>query len=530
MSFLSQAKTKRFLAVHGWSGTLLGLLLYVVIFTGSVVVFEEEIDAWSQGFLAHEDGVGRRVDHHFRMAARGVDRRYYEEVLISRQADGSLRYVFHTHQTDPDTGRVIEPAVRITLDPNTGEVTERWEGLLAEQPRGPGSALRDFLVDLHVQLYLPNPYGLILVGVLGLMMMAAAISGILIHSHIFRDAFVAARNPARLVGTRDLHLLAASWALPFAVILAFTGAFFGFVGTVGVPLVAMSAFGGDRQAMIETIVGQREEADLRPTPLASLDYVILDATKRTGAVVNSIQITNYDSHGAKIVLRMEPPEGSLTPQTLGFDGPSRAFEGARPLIGQEPSLGSSLVGLMFPLHFGNFAGIASKLVWMGMGLAMAFVAASGMLLWTKRREDVPVWRAFQRAVMVTIWGLPGAMLISAATYFVTHPIADPHFCTPLGFLVGAALMITLGLRPGPVQQRLRLLNAALCISLPVLRHLMGGTSWSEALIGGGTAIIIIDFLLIGAGLVMLRRPNSALDEPPPRPARPVLSAVQEPAE
>ena len=39
------------------------------------------------------------------------------------------------------------------------------------------SALRKFLVDLHVQLYLPNPWGLILTGILGLMMMAAVISG-----------------------------------------------------------------------------------------------------------------------------------------------------------------------------------------------------------------------------------------------------------------------------------------------------------------------------------------------------------------
>ena len=218
MSFLTQAKTKRFLAVHGWSGTLLGLLLYVCIFTGSIVVFEDEIDSWSRGQIAYHDSIGTLVDHKFRVAARDVDRKYYEEVSIFRLADGNMRYLFHTHETDQETGRIVEPIVRMTLDSETGDVIERWEGLRSELPSDPGGALRNFWVDLHVQLYMPNPYGIILVGVLGLAMMFAAVSGILIHRHVLRDAFVAARSSKRLVGARDLHVLAGTWGLPFAFI------------------------------------------------------------------------------------------------------------------------------------------------------------------------------------------------------------------------------------------------------------------------------------------------------------------------
>ncbi|MEM6311834.1 MAG: PepSY-associated TM helix domain-containing protein, partial [Pseudomonadota bacterium] len=507
MSFLSQAKTKRFLAVHGWSGTLLGLLLYVCIFTGSIVVFEDEIGHWSQGQVAHHDGLGTQVDHRFRVAARDVDRSYYEEVFVSRLANGDMLYVFEGTEEDRETGRTVDPVVQITVDGQSGEVVERWEGLRSEQPVPTGSALRDFFVDLHVQLYLPNPYGLILVGVLGLMMMSAAISGILIHKHVFRDAFVAARSPTRLVGARDLHVLAGSWGLPFAFVLAFTGAFFGFATTVGVPLVATSAFGGDQEAMIETLIVEQQEADLTQTPTAALDFVIRDAMQRTGASVNLIQITNYDSAGAKIRLNMGPSPGALAPKALRFDGVNRSFEGEIPLIGQAPSVGNSLLGIMVPLHFGNFAGFASKLVWLGMGLAMAFVCASGMLLWTKRREEQPLWRGFRRWIVVTVWGLPFAMLASSVAYFVTAPILDPHVWTPLGFLAGAIFVIGVGIKAGDVQARLRLANAAICIALPVLRHLMGGTSWSEALIGGGTEILVIDVLLLVIGLVLLRKPK-----------------------
>jgi uncharacterized iron-regulated membrane protein len=48
---LSAGETKRLVAVHGWAGALLGLLLYAVIVTGTAAVFSNEIKAWSGGQL-----------------------------------------------------------------------------------------------------------------------------------------------------------------------------------------------------------------------------------------------------------------------------------------------------------------------------------------------------------------------------------------------------------------------------------------------------------------------------------------------
>src|SRR3546814_5410402 len=50
-------------------------------------------------------------------------------------------------------------------------------------------ALSSFLVDTHVRLHVPNPWGLLLTGILGLAMLVAAISGLLIHRHLFKDIF-----------------------------------------------------------------------------------------------------------------------------------------------------------------------------------------------------------------------------------------------------------------------------------------------------------------------------------------------------
>ncbi|MEM9242055.1 MAG: PepSY-associated TM helix domain-containing protein [Pseudomonadota bacterium] len=510
MSFVSQARTKRLLAVHGWSGTVLGLLLYTVIFTGAVVVFADEIGSWSRGEIGYERGLGTQVDHRFRVAARSVDRDYYENVTISRSRTGEFQYVFRGHAPDPSTGEEVDALASIRVHADTGEILDRWEGLTSEQPSNPHSALRRFWVELHEQLHMPNPYGMVLVCVLGTLMMFAAVSGILIHKHVVRDAFVAARNPGKLVGARDLHVLAGTWGLPFAILLAFTGAFLGFALTIGLPTMAMIAFGGDQRAMVATLGLPPEPVDLSPAPLAALDFVIRDAMERTGAAVGFIQISNYDSAGAKIVLFMGAEPGGIAPLRLKFDGVTRSFEGVRPAVGQLHSLSSSLFGIIRPLHFDDFAGLGSKLVWFGMSLAMAFVNATGLLLWCKRREDQALWRGFRHWIIVTVWGLPFAMLVSAVAFFVTVPVADPHVWTPVGFLIGVVLSIGLSLDPEKTGRRLRSANATLCLTLPVLRHLMGGTSWSEALIGGGAEVISIDILLLVIGLVLL---NGRRDRP-----------------
>ncbi|MEM8648668.1 MAG: PepSY-associated TM helix domain-containing protein, partial [Pseudomonadota bacterium] len=272
---------------------------------------------------------------------------------------------------------------------------------------------------------------------------------------------------------------------------------------------------GDQQAMVAALLRPPEAIDLTPAPLASLDFVIRDAMERTGSAAGFLQITKFDSASAEIRLFMAPSPGGLAHQILGFDGVTRSFDGLQPLVGQNPSLGSSLFGIIRPLHFGDFAGLGSKFVWFGMGLAMAYVNATGMLLWTKRREEEPLWNGFRHWIIVTIWGLPFAMLVSAVVFFVAVPVVDTHFWTPVGFLAGVLLSIGLSLKPEQAPARLRLGNALLCLALPILRHLTGGTSWSEALIGGGMEVICIDFLLLLMGVVLLRskRNRSRAAEP-----------------
>ncbi len=516
---VSQAQMKRLTAIHGWSAVVLGLLLYAVIATGAVAVFATEIGRWSAGGVRAAEPLEDPIDARIRRLAAEVEPEYRHDIGIWAGNGRDLHVFFHTHAVNPETGLMDDLGTIFRIDTDSGEVLERHDGFIWHEPAAwETSALRNFLVDLHVQLYLPSPWGLILTGILGLMMMAAVVSGLLMHRHLIRDLFVAERPGARLVSARDRHVLAASWSIPFAFVLAFTGSFFSFAGTVGLPLVAAVAFGGDEAAMLETLYEPPVAEDPTPEPLASLDYILANSRTRADGPVSYVDIARYGQADARVHVWHDPAAGGLLYAVNVYDGPSRAFLGRQAPLGTAPSAGGTLYGLMYPLHFGHFAGILSKAVWGALGVAMCFVTLSGLRLWVRRRAEAPLWRGFGRAVVVTGYGLPVGMLAAATGFFLSRPAGDPFWWTPASFVLGAALAVAMAWRV-PGDDRLawlyqRLLGAA-CLALPVLRIATGGMDWAEGVLTRQTDILTVDLLLFvaGASLWWQRRAQPVVLEP-----------------
>lgn len=502
---VSQAQMKRLTAVHGWSGVVLGLLLFTVVITGTVAVFAHEIARWSAGSSSNR-ALDRPIDGIVRGLAETMPRFYLEDTNIWRTDAGDLMVFFHAHATNPETGEPDEYGTMFRVDPDSGDVLARNEGFMWHEPQAfEPSALRRFLVDLHVQLYMPDPWGLIVTGILGLLMMAAAISGFLMHRHLIRDLFVAERPGARLVSARDRHVLASSWSLPFAIILAFTGSFFSFAFSVSFPIVAQVAFGGDREAMAKTLFEAPVAEDARAVRAADLDAIRATAIAEVGGPLTFMSVHHYGRADARIHVWHAADDGRLGFTQTVFDGADGRFLGVKPQVGNVPSIGNDLNALMWPLHVGDFAGLFSKAIWGALGATTCFVILSGLRMWVRRREAERLWRGFGRAVTVTAYGLPIGMVGAAYAFFLSLPAGDPFFWTPLGFLAGALASIALGLRVGDDGRLGQLLWRALgfgFLLLPLLRLAVGGTSWADAIAGGHGEVVSIDLLLLLAGSVM----------------------------
>ncbi|HET8881691.1 MAG TPA: PepSY-associated TM helix domain-containing protein [Solimonas sp.] len=507
MISLPQRETRSLLAIHGWSAVFLGLLLYTVIVTGVASVFGDEIGDWAnpieqpsaQRFPA---GLGNALQQF----ADSVAPELRESFFAFPRSGGRIYAQFHRDEKDAN-GRPTERGVVVDIDPRTLQMSNRREGDEdAMNDDDTVNALPDFFVNLHVRLHVPEPWGLMLTGVLGLAMLVAAVSGFLLHRHLIRELFTLRRRK-KLLSARDAHVVAGSWNLVFSFVLAFTGSFFSFATSFGVPVLAMVAFNGDQQAAFETFVGNPPVNDPRPAPMANLDAMIVDATRRAHAETFFVSVEHWGRADARATISMLPAEGEVFGTTYVYDGPSGAYQYEKPPLGRVPSFGGNLFSLMAPLHFGNFAGVLSKAAWFALGFAAAYVALSGMRLWTQRRIDQPAWRPLAQAVNGIGYGLPLALIVASATYFVARALdADLQPAMMRMFLItlGACLLASWLVRDtARVAQTLLILTGAMLLGLPALRLLCGGPTWAPMFATAQFAVPALDTVLVIGGLACL---------------------------
>lgn len=502
---LSKGRTKELLAIHGWSGVFLGLLLYVVIITGSIAVFEEEISDWSAP-LSHATYKlpERGMDAALRKAASEVNPEFHEDAFFFSDAAGRIRMFLH--KDDKKDGKPEARGVEFDLDPVTMAVLDRREGWADDiQEHNAPKALADFFVELHVSLHLPDPWGLLLTGVLGLAMLVAAVTGFLVHRHLIRELFTLRRKKDVLLTRRDAHVVAGTWNLPFSFILAFTGSYFSFASAFAIPAMAMVAFGGDQEKLIETIVGAPAVENKAPATFGNIDAMLADARSRSGSEPGFVSIKHYGRADAQVTVSTLPNEGKMVGQTYLYNGDTAGFIQQKPALGVVPSLGNDLFALMAPLHFGNFAGLWSKVAWFALGFAGAYVTITGMLLWTARRADQPAWAKLARASYWVGYGLPFALAAVPLARFIA-PLLDLHIRSAQNwtFIATALLASIAALMIRDLHSLRRLLLGATGVALllmPLLRWLCGGPSWAMAFDAGLTTVIAFDITLLVAGVL-----------------------------
>lgn len=500
---LSTQKMSTLLAIHGWSAVALGLFLYVVIVTGTLVVFDRELGQWASPTSTALNsplpaGTGKVITDF----AGGLNPDYLDEVFVFPAAGDHLRMFFHHHT---DSGE--EVGVLALLDPAQGTVIARYEGEAAEVFRQlERGMLVEFLVRLHVRLLMPGSWGLIITGTLGFALLVASISGLFIHRHLIRELFTLRHRKGALLTARDAHALAGSWNLIFALILSFTGAFFSVGSALGLPAIAYVAFGGDVETLSEQLLSPPIAENARHQPLADLEHMLADAGLRSGVAPVGFAINHWGRADAALEVLVAPRDGELWGDKLLYAAGSGEFLGVQPPLGKAPSLGGDLVALMSPLHFGDFAGLWSKILWFALGASSAYVCASGLKLWLKRREDAPRWRLLARLNIAVTQGVVLAMIADALIYFLALgrglPMYELLLCTFILVLL-ASTVAALCFAGSRVAQGLRCLSAAGLVALPLVRMATGGPDWLEALAGGHTVVVCVDAIFALAGCAWL---------------------------
>ncbi|HEV2597769.1 PepSY-associated TM helix domain-containing protein [Sphingopyxis sp.] len=391
---LAPAFVSAILSGHSVLGLAVSVLIYVVCLSGTIAVFAQELKRWEQpaGPVVREvkSGAIDRGIAEMRAEAGGRELGTISVVLPTKASprliliggsveDGRERWLADAHGR-----RVTRENVRLT----------------------------DFLVNLHANLHLPRLAGLVVVGIIGIALLALLISGVLAHPRIFREAFTLRWGGSRRLQEADLHNRLGTWGLPFHLMVTLTGAIIGVFPLMLGGMVS-TAYKGDFQRAITEIVGpldNRKDASVATIP--PMDSIIGSVRQREpSARVLSVEIKRPATQGQRISVIYEEP-GQLThDQRYVFDTAGKLEYSSNAI---KRSMGPQAVLSLPSLHFGWFGGMPVKIAYGLLGIALCTVTSSGVRIWLARRRDkgcpAPTLECLWTA---TVWGQPSALTFAS---------------------------------------------------------------------------------------------------------------------
>lgn len=350
--------------IHLWAGIGVGLYVFVIGVSGSVLMFRDELAApYPDVAAAAETGA----------AAVGVP----EVVATARAARPSAELLGVYAPAGPDESfiawveenEVIDPVV---VDAATGAIL----GVRRQQP------WLDWLQDLHFYL-LAGDTGLIVNGIGGLLLLAMGATGLVIWwpgLGGWRRGLTVdfSRNWKRI--NWDLHGATGFWTSALLMMWAATGAYFAFPAQFRAVVNALSTL-----SVAEPAVASSHGA--LDTSERALDVAAAIAVAHETVPGATLARVSFPRSGASALEVVMAPGGVRRSNEIGYV--SLYFDrrdGA--LLEQRKhdvaSVGDFVMAWVGAAHTGNFGGWPVKILWAVLGLAPPLLFVTGALMWWNR--------------------------------------------------------------------------------------------------------------------------------------------------
>lgn len=360
---MTASALRRWRAVHRWSSLICTLFLLMLCLTGLPLIFHDEIDAtlnpdtWQP---AHPDRAPLALDQILAQAA--ADQPGSVPLYLSFDVDRPVVNVTTGPRADVAAAEMHFASYDLTSGARV-------------PPADVGADLMHVILQLHTDLFLGLP-GMWLLGAMGLLFVVAIVSGVVVYVPFMRRlpfGTLRQRQSAR-AHWLDHHNLLGVTTVAWALVVGLTG--------------VINAF---EQPLLETwrtrelgdLIRQADRhaapADRRASLDAAVAAAVAEAPNRRLQFV-AFPGTDYSTaqHYA-IFLHGDTPltEHLMTPVLV--DAHSGHLDGLREMPWYMKAL-----ALSRPLHFGDYGGVALKLVWAVLDLITMAVLISGLVLWWRR--------------------------------------------------------------------------------------------------------------------------------------------------
>jgi uncharacterized iron-regulated membrane protein len=364
---MSPKSLRRWSWVHKWTSLICTVFILLLCITGLPLIFSHEIEHW-----LHSDIAPQAVP-------AGTPNASLDRVLAAAQArHPSLVPTFISQEAD-------EPGlwlVTLAKTPTGQEglrsviVDSRTAAVLGE-PRFDEGFMR-VMLKLHVDLFAGLP-GTLFLGVMGLLLVAAIVSGAVLYAPFMRKLDFGAVRHERSARVRwlDLHNLLGIVTLVWASVVGLTGA----INTLGEPVIKLWQF--DQMSEMLAPYKDKQPPAQRASLQASVEAATaLEPSMRLGFI--AFPGTDFASpfHYSVFMQGKTPLTARLFKPVL-VDASTATVTDSRELPWYV-----KVVLISQPLHFGDYGGLPMKIVWALLTLITMAVLISGLLLWWQRPSTV----------------------------------------------------------------------------------------------------------------------------------------------
>lgn len=379
--------------LHRWCGLSIAVFLFVAGLTGAVISWDHELDEWLNPHLFHAHSAGAPLPA-LALAQRieAGDPRLQVTYLPLAAEPGHTLLVEVGARPDPASGRAFALDFnQLALDPANGAEQGRREWGAISLSR---ENLLPFLYKLHYSMHIPDAFGVELgVWFMGIVAAVWALDNLVAlwisfpSASSWRKSFALRWRQGGPKRVFDLHRSGGVWLWPLLLLLAVTALSMNLGHELVRPLVATLS-----ELTPDPFASRTPTALDQPiTPQLSREEVLALAraeAQRRGWQEPAGAIFYAQSYGLYGVgffqAGHDHGDGGLGNPWLYYDAISGAAAGAE--VPGQGSAGDIFLQAQFPLHSGRIIGVPGRVLVSALGLAVATLSATGILIWARKRR------------------------------------------------------------------------------------------------------------------------------------------------
>ncbi|KKN29258.1 hypothetical protein LCGC14_0846010 [marine sediment metagenome] len=363
MGVLKMKSMRHWIWIHKWSSLVSTIFLLMLSLTGLPLIFDHQINEWLDG----EIKPSAVPEDHPRMS---LDR--IMQIAISEYPDKQGMFVSQERDDDRVWFVTLAPAplsedgiVQVAVDARTGEILA--------QPDLYGGVM-NFIETLHTDMFLGFP-GMFFLGVMGIMLILALISGIFIYApHARRAGFTNVRK------SKSCYL---SWLDVHNALGIVTFMWFLVIGATGVINAWEDILIKQWQTNNLAVLLEPYKNSQKPADNGSIQAALTAAEKtEPERKVQFIAFpgTNFSSpHHYGVYMRGNTAATERMSKPILIDTQTTEVTASSDMPWYLKAL-----QLSRPLHFGDFGGLTMQLLWTVLNLMTLIVLVSGLYLWCKK--------------------------------------------------------------------------------------------------------------------------------------------------